>query len=91
MSITTNNHIRPFLYREQIPEAILKDQFDGCDEYDGFMKYRGQFYHLSEFLRVPDAPEFKAWHGYYTDSFFSGVVLRLSEDGEYYSIGTYIN
>ena len=78
MNITTNNHTRQFLYREQIPEAILKDQFDWCDDHDGFMKYRGQFYHLSEFLRVPKTPEFHAWHGYYTDSFFSGVVTRIS-------------
>jgi hypothetical protein len=35
------------------------------------------------------APEFEGWHGVYPDSYFSGVLIRLSDDGETVQMGTY--
>ena len=35
-------------------------------------------------------PEFmKGWDGYISDSFFSGVLIKISDDNEEYQIGTY--
>lgn len=90
MKIKTNGHWRSFVYRWEVPPRVLATQFDwqNPDEYtDGFFCYRGHWYHLADFLRFEDD---SGWHGYATDSFFSGVVIRLSSGGERYQIGTYI-
>ena len=34
--------------------------------------------------------EFKEWHAYLSDSFFSGILIRVSDDGEQYQIATFI-
>jgi hypothetical protein len=36
-------------------------------------------------------PELKDWDGYQSDSYFSGVVIKISPDGEQYKIGTYFS
>jgi len=90
MGVTTDRKWKPFLYRNEVPEKVLNEDFDWLDEedQDGFFRYRGNWYHLSEFLRTdtfePD------WQGYLCDSMFSAVVLNLSDDGEEYMVGTYI-
>jgi hypothetical protein len=94
MKIKTNRRWREFKLREDVPSKILKSQFDWtdkdhalyCDYSDGFIEYHGCWYHLSQFVRS-GAPE--GWQGAHGDSFFSGVVIRLSSDGERYQIGTY--
>lgn len=30
------------------------------------------------------------WDGYHGDSYFSGIVIKLSPDGEQYQVGKYI-
>jgi hypothetical protein len=85
MKVISNHHSHPFVYRLDVPDEILADQFDHLDpdEMDGFLRYRGCWYHLSDFLRMDDP----YWQGIATDSYFSGVVIRVSSDGETYQIG----
>lgn len=52
-----------------------------------FVRYRGTTYILSDFsadwgiTRGAGLPsEFAEWHGYLSDSFFSGVVIRYHDD-----------
>lgn len=95
LKIVTNNHWRQLKYRHEVPEKVLQGQFDWTNEddhCDGFFQYRGTWYHSSEFLSLSQgAPrEMKEWHGYSSDSFFSGVLIRISEDGEMYQVATYI-
>ena len=93
MKVRTNNHWRDFKYRDEVPANVLADQFDWTNDWyaqygdysDGFIEYRGFWYHLGDFMRGG----VEGWHGVHADSFFSGVVIRLSEDGEQYQIGTY--
>ena len=95
LRITTNGHWRDFIYRMDVPASVLADQFDWTDEAheehgdysDGFISYRGCWYHLGDFM----AGGIEGWHGAHGDSYFSGVVIRLSDDGEQYQIGTYIS
>lgn len=93
MMVRTNNHWRQFVYRNEVPEEVLADQFDYLDDegQDGFFKYQGTWYHLSQFTLLPKgSPEvFQSWNGIVNESFFSGVVIRLSDDGEEYRIGSY--
>ena len=88
--IRTNNHWRPFSYRDEVPGHVLADQFDyqAEDVLDGFFKYRGTWYHVDQFMRLPDDDP---WDGASADSAFSGVVIKLSRDGEHYKVGRWTN
>ena len=83
MEIITNNQPRFLKYRYEVPNKILETDFDWCDEDNGFFQYKGEWYHISEFMRINahDA-SLRAWDGYANDTYFSGVLIRLSDDGE---------
>lgn len=89
MNITTNNQWRDFLYRYEVPDEVLKSEFDWLDEddHDGFFRYRGVWYHLSMFMRTA----IEGWQGIHNDSAFSGVLIEVSRDGEQYRVGTVIS
>lgn len=97
MTIKTNRHWRAFCYRNEVPAEILANQFDWLDPedggLDGFFKYRGWWYHTSEFMAVRGLTEAPMcdWDGYHGDSYFSGIVVRFSRDGEQYMVGTYMS
>jgi hypothetical protein len=97
LNVATNHRWRDFVYRSDVPAKVLADRFDWTNEddhYDGFFNYRGWWYHLSEFERCPPVTQqasdpFNGWDGYHADSYFSGVLIKLSKDGEQYQVGTY--
>jgi len=98
MKVYTNRQWRNFLYRQEVPKKVFDDEFgyfricEGGVPEDGYFKYKGGWYHLDSFMRIDKfAPkEFKEWDGYLSDTFFSGVLIRVSEDGEQYQVATYI-
>ena len=59
-----------------------------------FFRYKGVLYDLGEFhlgrvqMARGDSP-FASWDGYMSDSFFSGLVIRLVDDGERCIVGRY--
>jgi len=103
VTIKTNHQWRDLLYRSDVPEAILKDQFDYQDPdetLDGFFKYRGYWYHIDGFMAVTRTPAtvsaadwspLQNWDGYASDSYFSGVVIKFSDDCEQIKVGTYFS
>lgn len=96
MKVRTNNHWREFHSRSDVPDNVLSDQFDWTEEAyiehgdysDGFIKHRGCWYHLSQFMRTPCELESEGWEGIRSTSFSTAVVLRLSSCGDMYQIGT---
>jgi hypothetical protein len=93
MEVLTNNHERQFKYGYEVPGSVLAD-FDHLNEdeqADGWIHYRNTWYHISDFMRCPNSLNMREWHGYSSDSFFSGVVIKLSDDCETYRIGTYLS
>ena len=56
-----------------------------------FFRYRGQLYSLDQFMRLdPDpAGPFAGWHGVLNESFFSGVLVKVSDDGESVTVASY--
>ena len=92
-TVRTNHQWRQFVYRSEVPAAVLASQFDyqdADDDVDGFFEYRGHWYHLDQFMRLGSKQgPLAAWDAYAGDSYFSGVVIRVSPDGETYQIGTY--
>jgi hypothetical protein len=102
LEIRTNYHWREPLHWFDIPESKRED-FDYIDnpEEDGwsrFFCYRGTWYDLHEFSAtqrtgwaagMPEA--FATWHGYQSDSYFSGILVRYSDDCEEIQVGTYLS
>ena len=94
VTIKTNHQWRDLTYRHDVPAKVLADQFDyqNADEtLDGFFCYRGYWYHIDGFMTVNGNADLKDWDGYASDSYFSGVVIKLSSDGEQIKIGTYFS
>lgn len=93
MRIYSNFKERELLSYWDIPEKVRKDQFDYLAEGEGsFFKYKGTWYSLDQFMKIQNAPTaFQNWDGYYNDSFFSGVLLKMSDDGYTCKVGTFIS
>lgn len=91
MEIITNNVPRNVLQWHELTEKEKKE-FDYLDtqerqEEASFVRYRGWVYDLGEFMRVepPIAPHaqregLEKWDGYFSDSFFSAVLVRYVVD-----------
>jgi hypothetical protein len=77
---------RPLCYRYEVPETVLEEDFDDLDDavMDGFIKFRGGWYNINEFLRFEDGGELhkKGWDGYYPLNAFAAVLVRLCGDDE---------
>lgn len=100
MSVTTNHVPRPVIeaYELSLKEREEFDYLDweaaekGNASYQ-FFRYKGQVYDLGEFTTtwsLPVTSPFAGWDGYITDSFFSGIVVKFSNDYEYVVVGQWI-
>ena len=97
LEIKTNHQERELLSLHELPlgrQSQVQDDFDwlSADEFDyGFFTYKGRVHHISEYMRIENHPDadFSSWHGYEADSYFSGTVVRLSDDGETVVVGSY--
>ena len=93
MNIKTDHKWKNFLYGYELTEKE-KSEFDYLTteqiDFGSFIRYKGRVYDTGEFMRVSDQMGgLLGWHGYSSDSFFSGVVIKVSDDGEQYMIGAY--
>ena len=96
MKLITNNHWHSFLYSHELTEKekqdfdwMNQDMFDSCS----FLRYRGRVYSTEDFMRMDyrdNNPFPDMWHGHFSDSYFSGVLIHISSCGECYKIATYI-
>lgn len=89
--IYSNYQWREFMYRDEVPQSVLDDEFSYHDDdvTDGYFRYKGVWYHLDMFMRGDPTGD-GYWDGAHGDSFFSGVVIKLSDDGDAFQVGTYI-
>lgn len=92
LTIKTDNKWREFRYCSEVPPSVLANEFDYLDENetDGFFWYRNCWYHLSMFMRIVH-DDAKQWDAYHSDSAFSGVMIKLSRDGEQFKVCTYMS
>lgn len=93
--IITNNVPRHVLeaYELTAAERAEFDYIDWAAVDNGesspeFIRYKGELYDLGDFMTTHDMPEddpLRAWSGYASDSFFSGVLVRWVFEGEAYA------
>lgn len=100
IEVTSNYQARELLCFYDLPKKWQKE-FDYIKEeeekFDArFFHYRGWFYDTHEFMRLETdmmpapyrMPNY--WHGYQSDSFWSGIVLRYCNDYESVIVGLFI-
>jgi hypothetical protein len=101
--ITTNNHERELLSLLELPTTVRDEydyitEDDACTP--RFVAYRGDWYDVHDMQVITVAPAhtpfgynvtqddpLAAWHGIATDSHWSGVVVRYTDDYEHVVIG----
>lgn len=91
IKIMTNNKPRQLIYGYELSDKQKQD-FDYIEDIDShdFVKYKNNIYDLSEFMRVENNDSLKDWHGYSRDSYFSGTLVKYTDEdtvimGWYYS------
>jgi hypothetical protein len=89
-----NNHLIPLVYFWELTEKEKKE-FDYInnpdDNFLGF-RYKENVYDLGDCMRIDDNSPFKGLaDGYYSDSFFSGILVKLTEDSDFIKAYTYIS
>lgn len=87
--IVTNNQWRNLTYGYELTAKERADfDYIDADDFDShdFLRYKGQTYDVSEF----ELSNVKGWDGMHADSFFSGIVIKLSDDGEQVKVGLYL-
>ena len=106
-TIRTNHQWRTFLYGYELTPKERSEfnwldwtedddpDGEGNGKEDGwttpFFRYKGVVYSLDQFVTVlPESP-FSGWDGYHADSYFSGVLIRVSDDGESFQVATFIS
>jgi len=99
VKITTNNKPRDLIYAHELTDKERKE-FDYLDweaiekgeDSAGFIRYKGILYCMDEFTRWdnPNSPTRFNWDGFYSDTYFSGIVIRWAdEDCETVIVGRY--
>lgn len=86
-TIKTDSKWNDFIYGAEVPKKVLAeyDHLDNADAQDGFIKYRNNWYHVSDFLKTDSFP---GWDGLFSLGFFSGILIQISPDNEKYRIAT---
>lgn len=95
LTLKTDHKYRDLVSYFDLPDSVKPD-FDYVDNDDygsyRFFRYKRHWYDVNEFLNVSSHLNvFKGWHGYSTDSYFSGIVVKFDDDFERVKVGTYFS
>lgn len=89
MQIITNNHRRELVSLNQLPEDAQSDfEYLKMDEWydERFVQYKGEWYDVNDTMNVggitQEVGEFKGWHSYISDTFFSGILFKWPDPAE---------
>ena len=95
MNIITNNKPRMLLPWVELPAGIGESEFDYVEDRHAprFFNYRGVWYDIFEFEYISDQPCYAplrgTWAAVQTTSYFTGVVLRWSDEFNSVIVGRY--
>ena len=91
ISIISNNQERPVIdWHDLTPKQQSEFNYDSAEE-SQFVIYKNWPYDVAEFMAVRHNDELSAWHGYSSDSFFSGVLIKFAPDCDTVIMGRYIS
>lgn len=89
LTIITNNVPRDIIESWEISEEERKDfdyidwsKVDRGEDSVSFFRYKGELYDLGDFMRIPETLDFEGWDGYISDTFFSGILVKYTDDFE---------
>ena len=87
MTIVTDHKWKPFVYRGEVPRKVLAEDLDWVDSntIEGYFRYRGVWYHLSEFVC---SDMIDGYHGFLPHTSSSSVAVEVAEDGKSYRVAT---
>jgi hypothetical protein len=92
MEIKGNGHYRDILFFWELTKKEqdeIKDDYEDIQE-SSFFRFKGRVYDLNDFMRIDsNHMDFAGYHGYHADSFFSGILVKMSECGEGVSVYQY--
>jgi hypothetical protein len=89
ISIISNNQERPVIdWHDLTPKQQSEFNYDSAEE-SQFVIYKNWPYDVAEFMAVRHNDELSAWHGYSSDSFFSGVLIKFISDCDTVIMGRY--
>ena len=92
--IISNFQYRDIITSYEVPPSVLDREFHyhSPEERESafFFKYKNQYYCLDQFMQTT-YPGFKdkGWDGYYCDSYYSGVLVRLDLENDKVKVATY--
>ena len=94
MRIISNFQDRDILFSYEVPPSVLDNEFDYHSpenrENALFFVYKKQYYCLDQFMRTEDKRlKDKGWDGYHSDSYFSGILVRLDLENDKVKVATY--
>lgn len=96
LTIRTNNKPRLIIDDYQLTEKE-RQEFDYLDwqsidrgeDSASFLRYKGQLYDLGEFMYIGADSHLSDWDGYASHSYFSGVVVKFTDDRDHVIVGQY--
>ena len=90
LEIITNNKPRNFTYGYELSEAEKAD-FDYIDDIDAhdFIRYKGRVLDPSEFVATDPNGEFAEWTGSHSETFYSGLLIKYTDDHQQVIMGSY--
>ena len=89
MKIITNNFYRDLISFWDLPKT-WQEHFEDSYSYvkdSTFFMYKGNAYDLNDFLTTSQTTLFGGWDGYYNESFFSSIVIKIDEYNERVKVG----
>jgi len=96
MEIKTNNRWRELLSFYELSakfQKVAKADMDWIDEEElaspGFFVYRNVLHHIDQYMRAPADLSKDGWHGYESDSYFSGTLVRVHPEGDHIMVARY--
>ena len=103
ITIRTNNVPRDVIEAYELTEKERQEfdyldwkAIDAGEDGASFFRFKRQLYNLGEFI-LPSQYEdkeqspFKGWDGMQSDSYFSGVLVRIVDDGERVVVGKFFS
>ncbi len=103
--VITNNQPREIIDAYQLSKAE-QEEFDYLnweaiekgEDSASFFRYKGQLHDLGDFVTTATGPfnlglpeEFAKWDGYASDSFFSGLLVKYTDDCEAVIVALYLS